>query len=91
MRTQPSNKKRAHSIPKARTERMKKSLPYMLGVASFRRRGGIKLKQPSPVLQPLTAPHRRCMDARHVLPESIFAKMKINNMMVEKYETESNT
>jgi hypothetical protein len=55
MRTQPNNKKRAHSILKAWTERRKESLPYILGVAYFCRRGGTKLKQPPPVMQPLTS------------------------------------
>ena len=34
---------RAHSIPKARTEGRRESLPYKLGMASSTRRGGTKL------------------------------------------------
>uniref|UniRef100_A0ACD5USD0 Uncharacterized protein n=1 Tax=Avena sativa TaxID=4498 RepID=A0ACD5USD0_AVESA len=54
MRSQPNYKKKVHSISKARTKRRKESLPYKVGVASFRRRGETKLKQPPPVNGPLT-------------------------------------
>ena len=46
MRTWANIQRRAHSIPKARTERRRDTLPYKLVMASSRKRGGTKPSQP---------------------------------------------
>jgi hypothetical protein len=77
MCTQPNNNKKAHSIPKAQTERRKESLPYMLGVASFRWRGGTKLKQLPPVLQAPGIAMPELGWAKWMLTSGIRARSKI--------------
>ena len=42
MRTWANIQQRAHSIPKARTERRRDTLPYKLVMASSRKQGGTK-------------------------------------------------